>query len=58
MCDMMIGWENEEMTSKPPALIATDDPVTCTKINVMIEYENGPPCNCSPPKLVTQLLIS
>ncbi len=55
---MMIEWENGEMTSKPPALIATDDPVTCTKINVMIEYENGPPCNCSPPKLVTQLLIS
>ena len=28
-CDMMIEWENGETTSKPPALIATDDPVTC-----------------------------
>ena len=27
--DMMIEWENGETTSKPPALIATDDPVTC-----------------------------
>ena len=27
--DMMIGWENGEMTSKPPAVIATDGPVPC-----------------------------
>jgi hypothetical protein len=27
--DMMIEWENGETTSKPPAVIAMDDPVTC-----------------------------
>ena len=26
---MMIEWENGETTSKPPALIATNNPITC-----------------------------